>query len=117
MQFAPELSDSALLRLLGERIVQYRLRANLTQAELAAEAGVAKRTLERIEAGGGAETTTLVRILRALNLVDGLNQLLPEIPPSPIAQVEFRGKQRRRASGRRSKRPQTSAKPWSWSEE
>lgn len=117
MKFAPELSDTAVLGLLGERISQHRLRANLTQAELAAEAGVAKRTLERIEAGGGAETTTLVRILRALNLIDGLNQLLPEIPPSPIAQVELRGKQRRRASGRRSRKPQASGKPWTWSEE
>ncbi|HEX6995413.1 MAG TPA: helix-turn-helix transcriptional regulator [Gammaproteobacteria bacterium] len=117
MQITSGLSDTAILQLLGERITQHRLQANLTQAELAAQAGVGKRTLERIEAGGGAEITTLVRILRVLDLVDGLDRLVPELPPSPIAQLELRGRRRRRASGRRGARPQTEPKPWAWGEE
>lgn len=116
MRIVSDLSDDAILQVLGERISQHRLQANLTQAELAAQAGVGKRTLERIEAGAGAELTTLVRILKALNLVEGLDRLVPELPPSPIAQIELQGKRRQRASGRRGK-PQEPSKPWAWGEE
>lgn len=116
MKISASLSDAAILDVLGRRISQHRLQANLTQAELAARAGVGKRTLERVEAGGGAELTTFVRILRALDLVDGLDRLVPELPPSPIARLELQGRTRRRASGRRAK-PQAPSKPWTWGEE
>ncbi|MFS8606886.1 MAG: helix-turn-helix domain-containing protein [Gammaproteobacteria bacterium] len=117
MKIASTLSDAAILQALGQRISEHRLQANLTQAELAARAGVGKRTLERIEAGGGAELTTFVRILRALGLADGLDRLVPEIPPSPIARLELHGKRRRRASGRRGAKPRDASKPWKWGEE
>lgn len=117
MKIASTLSDAAILQALGQRISEHRLQANLTQAELAARAGVGKRTLERIEAGGGAELTTFVRILRALGLADGLDRLVPAIPPSPIARLELHGKRRQRASGRRGAKPRESSKPWTWGEE
>jgi transcriptional regulator with XRE-family HTH domain len=117
MKTTPTLSDAAILQLLGERIGQHRLQANLTQAELAAQAGVGLRTLQRIEAGGGIETTSFVRVLRGLGLIEGLDQLVPELPPSPIAQLELHGKRRQRATGRRRKKAQAPSKPWAWEEE
>ena len=94
----------------------------MTQAELAEQAGVGKRTLERIEAGGGAELVTLIRILRALKILDGFEQLIPELPPSPIEQLKLRGKRRQRVSRRRHRDPETppaeggveSEKSWVW---
>lgn len=124
MDIKPELTDTAIVQILGERIERYRIEAGLTQAELAERAGIGKRTVERIEAGRGAEIITLIRMLRTLNALDGLERLLPELPPSPIEQLKLRGKQRRRVSHPRARtdtlerRNQVGegaqAKPWIW---
>lgn len=120
MNISSELTDTAVLRTLGQRIERYRIEARLTQAELAEQAGIGKRTLERIEAGSGAELVTLIRVLRALRLLEGFERLLPPLPPSPIEQLKLRGRQRRRVSHRRtSQTPATEqgaarAKPWTW---
>lgn len=118
MDINAELTDAAILQTLGERIERHRIEANLTQAELADQAGVGKRTLERIEAGRSTELVTLIRVLRALDLVEGFEQLIPALPPSPIAELELRGKQRQRVSHARRKDADDSspAKPWTWAE-
>ena len=54
MKIAENLADDAILKELGVRLVRRRLDANMTQAELAEKAGVAKRTVERMKAGGRA---------------------------------------------------------------
>lgn len=124
MRITPELTDASIAQILGERLERYRIEAGLTQAQLAERAGLGKRTVERIEAGFGAELTTLIRVLRTLNILDGFERLLPELPPSPIAQLELRGKQRQRVSHarRRSKAAErrdpasegAPVKPWIW---
>jgi transcriptional regulator with XRE-family HTH domain len=124
MNITSQLADAAIAQILGGRIERYRIESGLTQAELAEQAGVGKRTVERIEAGHGAELLTLIRILRALNVVEGLERLLPELPPSPIEQLKLRGRQRRRVSRRRSRSETPAspsqvmesapAKPWTW---
>ncbi len=118
MPFTADLTDAGILRTLGERLERHRIDAGLTQAELAEQAGIGKRTLERVEAGLGAELGTLIRVLRALKLLEGLDRLVPELPPSPIAQLELRGKQRRRVSHsrRRGKTRTGPTKPWTWDE-
>lgn len=105
MRITSELTDPAVLQVLGERIARLRIEASLTQAELAEQAAIGKRTLERMESGRGAELVTLIRVLRALKILEGLERLVPELPPSPIAQLKLRGKQRRRVSHPREQRP------------
>lgn len=124
MRITSDLTDPVIAQILGERIERYRIEAGLTQAALAERAGIGKRTLERVEAGRGAELVTLIRVLRTLNALDGFDRLLPELPPSPIEQLELRGKQRQRVSrpgGRRgwTVRPNevregAPANPWTW---
>jgi transcriptional regulator with XRE-family HTH domain len=124
MRVTSELTDAAIARILGERLARYRIEARLTQAELAERAGIGKRTVERIEAGLGVELVTLIRVLRTLDILEGFERLLPELPPSPIAQLELRGKQRRRVSHPRGRaesrthaneiREDKPAKPWTW---
>jgi putative transcriptional regulator len=51
MKINAHLTDEAVLRELGERLSAARVSRNLTQAHVAEEAGISKRTLERLEAG------------------------------------------------------------------
>src|SRR5262245_26403203 len=98
MKITDQLSDATTLKMLGERIERQRIEAGLTQAELANESGVGKRTIERIEAGNGCELVVFIRVLRVLKLAEGFNALVPELPPSPIAQLRLQGRQRRRVA-------------------
>ncbi|HLF10033.1 MAG TPA: helix-turn-helix transcriptional regulator [Gammaproteobacteria bacterium] len=119
MKILPQLSDGAILAELGTRLTQARLRRNLTQQQLATAAGVAKRTVERIEAGHSNQLSNLIRVFRALGAIEQLNALLPEPPPSPIEQLEQRKQRRRRASSRKSKTGSTRGgpRPWTWDDQ
>lgn len=109
------LTDEAVLAELGRRFAQSRLAANLTQADLANAAGVSKRTVERLEAGDGAQLVAVVRCLRALKGSDGLDRLVPEIPRNPLDLLEHRAKGARvRARPNRSPAAPSS---WTWGDE
>ena len=106
------MSDEALLQELGHRIARLRLERNLTQAQLAEQSGISKRTLERLEAGAAATQLSLVlRVLRQLDLLERLDLLLPEPKPSPIALLRQQEGDRKRASRRPPLKPTA---PWSW---
>lgn len=92
------MTDDAVLHELGNRLARLRLERNLTQQALAYEAGVSSRTISLIETGRSATLGSLVRILRALESLDALNQMLPPRGPSPIEELERAGKPRQRAS-------------------
>ncbi|MFQ5352164.1 MAG: helix-turn-helix domain-containing protein [Candidatus Binatia bacterium] len=101
---------------LGRRLVQHRLNNNLTQVEMADNAGISLRTLARLEAGKPTQFENFLRALIALGLQDGLEGLVPEVPESPIQQLERSGRSRKRATGRRKPRADAS-EPWSWDDE
>lgn len=94
------LTDAAALSELGSRLAQQRLQRNLTQAELATEAGVSKRTLVRFENGESGQLTNLIRVVRALGMLNNLDALIPPPTPSPLALLRSRSRVRRRASPR-----------------
>jgi transcriptional regulator with XRE-family HTH domain len=98
---------------LGKRLAQYRLNRNLTQNELARIAGISRRTLARLENGESTQLENFLRTLVALQLEDGLERLVPEVPESPIQQLERSGRSRKRATGSRKSRPEP-AEQWSW---
>ncbi len=112
MKISKTLADDAILAEIGERVTRRRLDLQLTQADVAEQAGVAKRTVERIEAGASAQMSSIIRILRVLDLLPGLDRMIPEAGPRPMDLLKRKGKVRQRASSsRRSDRPD---KPWSW---
>ncbi len=120
MKLTHELTYAAILKELGARLERRRIDANLTQAELATQAGVSKRTLERIEAGNSTDFVLLLRVLRALKLLEGLQNLIPDLPLSPITLLEHRGRERKRAGHPRrrggSAETPRRASPWKWGE-
>jgi transcriptional regulator with XRE-family HTH domain len=111
-------SDETVLAGLGERLRAERLRRNLTQQQLANEAGVGRMTVQRIEEGESGSLTSLVRILRALGELEGIERLLPPPGPSPLEEVGRQGQRRRRArttARAESTEPQRGA--WRWGDE
>lgn len=115
MKIVNVLTDEAILVEIGERLVRRRLELNLTQAALAKEAGVGKRTLERVEAGATAQLTTIIRLFRVLDLLPKLDQMLPESKPTPIEVMTRKGKVRKRASSS-GRAPKTEAS-WTWGDD
>ncbi len=114
MKLTNDHSDDAVLKEVGHRITRYRLNQNKTQAALAQEAGVSNRTITRVEHGHSVQASSLIRILRALRLVQNLEALIPEITVSPVQRIKMQGKQRQRASSQSAKPRQ---KTWSWGDE
>lgn len=123
MAFQTSSTDDAVLAELGARLARTRLDRNLTQAALARQAGISKRTLERLEAGSVAtQLSSLIRVCRTLGVLDRFDLLLPEPEPSPIAQLKLRGRIRRRAAPSGSAIPANrksnpDVKPWRWGDE
>jgi len=115
MKFLDDSSDEAILKELGNRIVQYRLNRNLTQNALAVEAGVSKRTVIRSEQGHSTQGSNLIRILRALDLLQNLEALIPPPVASPMQQAKMQGKMRKRASSKTD--AAKTKEPWSWGDE
>lgn len=110
------MSDEAILELLGQRLERYRLDRNQTQAQVAREAGVHRRTVIRAEKGESITLSMLIRLLRVYGLLERLDALVPAPVVSPIALLEAGGKQRRRASGRGERGDAHEDEPWSWGE-
>lgn len=109
-------SDLAWQQDLGARLQAHRLNQNLSQAELAAATGLARKTITNLETGHGGTLLTLIAVLRGLGLLGQFDAFIPAPDPSPIQLVKLAGKQRRRATGRR-KSPaalEEPQKPWTW---
>lgn len=117
MKIEASNSDSVVLEELGERLARTRLERNLSQQQLAHEAGISKATIERLEAGEPVRSTSLVRVLRSLGRLDVLDRLLPEPLPSPVQRLQLRGKRRRRASAPRGAKARKEASPWRWADD
>jgi transcriptional regulator with XRE-family HTH domain len=117
MQISPNNTDSAVLQELGSRLRRTRLERNLSQASLAEEAGIGRVTLQRIEEGKSPSLVNLIRVLRALDAFDGLDRLIAEPSPSPLAELNRRGRRRQRAGSTRSSPPEEPPRPWRWPDE
>jgi transcriptional regulator with XRE-family HTH domain len=117
MRINARLTDAAVLEELGQRLRQTRLNRNLTQARLAEEAGVSAPTINQLEHGKPVQLITLVRALRVLDLLDGLEAAIPEPLPSPIDQLRRRGQERRRASSGRVAGPRRQPELFAWGDQ
>jgi transcriptional regulator with XRE-family HTH domain len=118
MQISKYMTDAAVLEEIGHRLRRARLARNLTQRQVAEEAGVSEVTLNKIERGEPAKLVTVVRILRVLDLLDRLQAAIPETAPSPLDELRRHGRNRQRASSPRDgERGKGGGRPWRWGDE
>lgn len=73
-----------LQHLLGERLRRIRLNRNLDQRTTAEKAGVSEKALRNLESGRGSTVETLLRVLKGLDCLQGLDMLAPEISVNPL---------------------------------
>lgn len=80
-----EYSIPELVKLLGARLKEYRMRADMTQKEMAEQSGLTVATIYKIESGAATNIslTTFLLLLKAVGRIDALDELLPELPESP----------------------------------
>ncbi len=98
---------------IGKRLESVRLNQNISQQDLAEKAGVSRRTISRMENGQGVSFNTLIRVMRALNFTNQLEDLVPSLDIRPIERVQQKPV-RKHASSPRKKNPATSSKKTAW---
>ena len=80
-----DYSTPELVRLLGSRFKDYRMRCNLTQKEVAEQSGIGLTTIHKFENGtaGNLSLSTFILLLRVVGQVNAIVDVLPELPESP----------------------------------
>lgn len=104
------MTPISLAEEIGERLKQARLNRDYTQSEVAALAGVARKTVLNAEKGK-VQLHVMVAILMALDLTEQIDLFLPKQEISPLQLAKLQGKKRQRASGKRSEK---SEEPSEW---
>jgi hypothetical protein len=107
------LTNTEIAERLAHAIRAWRISpqgAGISQVELAHKSGMGLTPLKRFEKTGAITLRNLVALLRALNLLDGLETLVPEPDaPGPLALLAAEKNRTRRKRAPRSSRPRTSA--------
>lgn len=79
------LATPDVIRNLGLRFRDYRLRLRMTRKEVSQAASIGMTTLYKFESGNMTDISfsTLMRLLKAIGLDGNWDALLPELPESP----------------------------------
>ena len=105
-------SDQEIIKELAQRIQRQRINMQLTQAQLAEKAGVSLKTIANLEKGMDVKFSIFMKVLRAENLLENINLLVPEILPSPYDYLKLeKQRQRVRVSEK------STSDNWKWGDE
>lgn len=96
------MSDIAILEQIGKFVRHHRLKHNITQSQLAKNAGINRTTLVDFEKGKRSNTLTLIQLLRALNLMHLFEAFNIEYQISPLQLAKMQVNERQRAYGKKS---------------
>ncbi len=104
-----QMTDTAIVEQMGQFIKHTRLNLNKTQAQLAKDSGLNRWTISQIENGASITLTSLIQVLRALDVLYVLDQFKVIDDISPLVYAKLKREQRERASGKTS--PPTDTDP------
>ncbi|MEI6521529.1 MAG: helix-turn-helix transcriptional regulator [bacterium] len=90
---------------LGQRVRKLRVLANISQQQMADQAGVSLNVVKRLEDGHGSTVLSMLRILCVLEKIDWVDNLKPEVPTDIFEKSHFLHKNKyKRANNHRLKR-------------
>jgi transcriptional regulator with XRE-family HTH domain len=78
-------SAEELQSILGEQLQSLRIAKNLDQRTTAEKGGISEKALRNLEAGRGSSVESLLRVLKALDSLEGIEMLAPKPSVNPIA--------------------------------
>ena len=83
-----EYSIPELIKLLGARFKDCRLRSNMTQKEVAEQSGVSINTITKFENGitGSMSLGTFLLLMKSIGQIECLDEMMPELPESAYLQ-------------------------------
>jgi len=97
-----ELTSQAILAKLAERVKKYRIDMNLSQAEFAQKAGISLKSITNFESGSDVKFSNFIKILKALEIADNLEILVPDVSKRPSSFLASeKQRQRVRKSGKK----------------
>ena len=117
MKITKYLTDQTVLEELGRRLAKHRLAIGKSQVELAENCGLGRRTIQYAEAGRSIQAESLIRILRVPNLLDILENLVPDPGIRPMDVLKLKTKERKRVARKRGDQQQQSTDEWHWGDE
>lgn len=79
------ITTAEIVRTIGLRIRDYRMRLNWTRNELSTQSGIGMTTLYGLETGRLKDVSfsVILKLLRSMGLENNWEQLMPELPESP----------------------------------
>lgn len=107
-----KMSDAAIVEQLGAFVKHTRVEQNITQSQLAEEAGLSRWTITQIEKGESVTLSTFIQVLRALDILYVLNHFVINNEISPIEYAKLQEKKRRRAGRRKSNEEESEDLGW-----
>ncbi len=93
-------TDSAIAEDIGDRLKNLRLDRNYSQKELCELTGLSIKAILNAEKGK-SNIVTYIKLLRALNCLDHLENFIPKPGISPMQIVKLSNKKRIRASSKK----------------
>ncbi len=106
------MTDANIVEAIGQFVKQKRLQTNRTQSQLAKDAGLNPYTVSQIENGGSVTLSTLIQLLRALDVLYVLDNFKTIEEISPIQYAKMQKNKRQRA--RNNNKPDTSKDDIGW---
>ena len=102
-------SDTALMAFIGSFIKYHRLQQNKTQVQLAKEAGIVRSTLSLLEHGQNTSMLVFIQLLRALKLLNLLQEfkVKQQISPIQLAKLEQTKRQRAHETSKKEIKPKS----------
>lgn len=102
MKIDNNLSDEVILAELGARLTQRSMARSLSQVVLAVEAGISKRTVERIEAGGSVQLVTLIRLCPYIGFDGWIESMVAGNWPKPYGLIKGKASEQGPTTSKRS---------------
>jgi len=106
------MSDKALTELIGNFVKHHRLNQNKTQDEVSVAAGISRSTLSLLERGETVSLSTVIQVLRTLDLLYIMDVFQVKNEISPIEYAKLQKKKKKRARNKMDDKTANNESKW-----